>query len=130
MKVRDFNKEIDYKDVAFWWKKQDWPVLPLQALSSKGFVSEKDGVKLAATWIFTLDCSIYLMEWTVGNPDVNFNDREEGIRMVTNKACDWAKMNGAKQVLTMTKHDRLIDKLKNYGFQVSDTGMTHLIRSL
>lgn len=130
MKVRDFDTKTDYVDVAAWWKKQDWPAMPLDILSPKGFISEKNDVKLAATWIYRFSKSMYLMEWTVGNPDISFEDREEGIRMVTNKACDWAKLDGAKHVLTMTKHNRLIDKFKNYGFNVSDTEMTHLIRSL
>lgn len=129
MLVNKFNPE-DYNEISSWWTKQDWPAIPLQMLSDSGFIVEEDGVKIAATWIFKTNSPIYLMEWTVANPDISWDKRSEGLELITNEACKWAKKNGAASVFTMTKHERFIDKLKDYGFQVTDSGMTHLIRSL
>ena len=106
MNVRMFNGDLDYDDVVGWWSKQSWPVLPKQALSPSGFIAEVNGTKLAATWIFSTNCPIYIMEWTVGNPDVDYNIRNEALIKVTDAACDWAKKDGAVQVFTMTKHKR------------------------
>lgn len=130
MNVRKFDLNEDYKDVVKWWSKQGWPVLPAAILSSAGFIVEQENEKIAATWVFATNCPIYIMEWTVGNPDVKWENRSEGIQMVTNAACEWAKNDGAKQLFTMTKSDRFINKLEENGFQKTDSGMTHLIRSL
>ena len=130
MQVRDFNTEQDYTDVSNWWTKQGWPVLPQNILTTSGFVVEHNGQKLAATWIFKTNCPIYIMEWTVGNPDVNWEDRSEAITVVTNAGCEWAKKDGAAQVFTMTKSNRFIHKLEESGFTKTDSGMTHLVRSL
>lgn len=130
MKSRSFNVEQDYDTVAAWWTKQGWPALPKTILQCKGFIVEKDNTALAATWIFATGCPVYIMEWTVGNPDVSWEVRDPAIKMVTDSACDWAKKDGASQVFTMTKHDRLIGKLEEYGFMKTDSGMTHLVRSL
>lgn len=130
MNIRKFDIEKDYEDVATWWESQGWPVIPPNMLSPSGFITEKDGIKLAATWIFTTNCPIYIMEWTIGNPEASWENRSEGIELVTNEACKWAKEDGAAQVFTMTKNDRFLDKLQSYGFQKTEDGMTHLIRSV
>lgn len=130
MIIRQVDFKKDYDEIASWWKAQDWPVLPANMLSPSGFIAENAQHKIAATWIFKMNCPIFLMEWTVGNPEVHHTIREEALRQVTNKACEWAKENGAAQVFTMTKHERFIGKLKDFGFQETDSGMTHLIRSL
>lgn len=129
MKVRAFESK-DYQDVCSWWKKQEWPALPESILSTSGFIIENNGQKLAATWIFRTNCPIYIMEWTVGNPDANWNDRSSAIKIVTDAACEWAKSDGASQVFTMTKNDRYMEKLEEIGFKKTESGMTHLIRGL
>ncbi len=129
MKVRSF-KEEDYNDVSSWWAEQGWPVLPLEILSPTGYVAEEDGNLIAATWVFPTNCPIYIMEWTVGNPKVEWDKRNEGLKLVTDEACRWAKEDGAVQVFTMTKHERFINKLEEFGFDKTDSGMTHLMRRL
>lgn len=130
MEARKFNIETDYDDVAAWWTKQGWPALPAGILSSAGFIVCDGDEKIAATWIFATNCPIYIMEWTVGNPDIEWNKRSEAIKMVTDAGCQWAKEDGAAQVFTMTKSDRFINKLEESGFTKTDSGMTHLVRSL
>lgn len=130
MITRSFDAAKDYADVASWWTSQGWPALPVHILSTSGFITEKDGVKLAATWVFATNCPIYIMEWTVGNPNANWEDRSNGIKEVTNAGCQWAKQDGASQIFTMTKSERFIDKLQEIGFNKTESGMTHLVRVL
>lgn len=130
MIVRQFDNEKDYQDVSAWWLKQEWPVLPAAILSKAGFIVEDQNEKLAATWVFATNCPIYIMEWTVGNPDIEWNKRSNGIKVVTDAACEWAKNDGASQIFTMTKSKRFIEKLEEVGFKETESGMTHLVRSL
>lgn len=131
MQVRKFNIETDYEDITTWWKKQDWDIIPSSLLGVNGFIVEKDNKKIAATWIYKLQDSPWsLMEWTVGNPDTNWEDRSQAIKMVTDSACEWAKNNGAKLVFTMTKNERFMNKLQESGFIKTDSNMTHFVRSL
>lgn len=130
MNVRSFDSNLDYADVSSWWKKQEWPVLPLGMLPNSGFIIEDNKNKIAATWIIKTNYPVYLMEWTIGNPDVDWEDRSTGIDLVTDAACKWAKANGASHLFTMTKNERFMDKLEKSGFIKADTGMTHLMRVL
>lgn len=130
MNIRSFDSSKDYNEVSSWWKKQEWPSLPLELLTTSGFIIEDETNKIAATWIFKTNCPIYIMEWTVGNPDINWQDRSAGIDLVTDAACKWAKSDGATQVFTMTRNERFINKLEKAGFQKTESGMTHLVRVL
>lgn len=130
MDIRNFDVEKDYPVVANWWTKQGWPPIPKSILQCQGFMVEEDGVSLAATWIFRTGCPVYIMEWTVGNPEVKWEKRSEALQQVTEGACKWAKQDGAAQVFTMTKHDKFIKKLQDNMFTLTDSGMTHLVRNL
>lgn len=131
MQVREFNVETDYSDVASWWKKQDWMILPKEVLGIKGFIVEDNGEKLAASWVYRdKSCPICIMEWTVGNPDADWEKRKEAIDLVINSCTTWAKEDGATLMLTMTKSKRFLEKLQDKDFVQTDDGMTHLIRSL
>lgn len=130
MIVRSFDVNKDYDELVTWWNKQGWPALPKHVLSKAGFIVEDKENKIAATWMFATNCPIYIMEWTVGNPDVSWEKRSEGLKLVTDAACQWAKKDGAIQVFTMTKSERFITKLEEFGFNKTDSGMTHLVRSL
>lgn len=131
MQVRNFNKDIDYKDVSAWWEKQGWPVLPADVLSSTGFIIEHEGQKMAAAWVYKLQDSPWsLMEWTVGNPDAVWQDRSVALDLLVEKIAAHAKNDNSSLLLTMTKHQRLVDKLKLQQFEETDTDMVHLMRKL
>lgn len=129
LNIREFSLEKDAEDVVEWWKKQGWDENTIHVVSDAGFIAE-DGEKLAAAWVIKTNTPIYMIEWTVGNPNADWEKRKDALEQLTNHACDWAKQDGAKAVMVMTKSDRYIEKLKNTGFIESDNELTHLIRSL
>lgn len=130
LSIREFNIDTDREDVMCWWKSQGWDSSTIGLVSPNGFVAEVDDKKVVATWVLKTDTPIYLIEWTVGNPDVSWETRDICIKALTEHACSWAKENGASATMVMTKNKRYIDKLKDNGFMLSDDGMTHLVRSL
>ena len=130
MEIKSFNTNTDYNDVSSWWKAQDWPILPESILSDCGFIIKDNNLKIAATWVFKTNSPIYIMEWTVGNPEVSWEKRQEGIQLLTEAASSWSKEHGASYLLTMTKSKRFIEKLKDSGFKETDDEMVHLMRSL
>lgn len=131
MNIRDFDIQKDYDDVVKWWKANDWVVMPPEMYGIQGFIAETDDHKIAACWVYRdKKCPICILEWTVGNPDIDWEVRKEGIDKVIAQSFSWAQEDGAQFVLTMTKNKRLIEKLKDNNFVETDSGMTHLIRRL
>ena len=130
MKIRRFDFEKDYKDVSSWWKSQGWPVLSRDMLSDDGFIAYDDNKKYAATWVYKTNSPIYIMEWLVGNPDVDYSLRKQGIVLVVEMSSLFAKESGAKSLLTMTSNERFAEKLEELKFNETDRNMIHYIRSL
>ena len=129
LNIREFSLIQDGNDVSEWWNSQGWDKNTIHIISNTGYIAE-DGEKLAATWLIKTNTPIYLIEWTVGNPKVDWQKRKKALEELTNYACEQAKKDGAKAVMVMTKSNRYIDKLKNMNFIESDDNMTHFIRSL
>jgi len=130
MKLVKFDIEKDYNQISDWWTKQNWPSIPKEYLSEYAFMAQDNGVNIAITFVFTTNCPMNIMEWTVGNPEVNWELRNKGIELIIEEACKWSKKNGAKQVLTMTGHKRFINKLEKSGFNITDKDVTHLMRGI
>ena len=130
LNIRKFNKAQDGADVKKWWSKQGWDENTIHVISDTGYIVEENNVKIAATWLIKTNTPIYMIEWTVGNPEVNWELRKEALDSLTDYACSQAKEFGAQAVMIMTKSDRYLEKLKNNKFIESDANMTHVIRSL
>ena len=43
MKVKNFNKKTDYKELCEWWRSWKLPVHPKEILSENGITISKDG---------------------------------------------------------------------------------------
>lgn len=125
-----FDKNKDSLELCSWWNSQGWDENTIHVVSDTGFVFVENDKNIAATWIIKTNSPIFLMEWTVGNPDVSWELRKKAIDKLTDFACKWSKEKGAAGLLVMTKNNRYIEKLKNNKFEESDKNMTHLIRSL
>jgi hypothetical protein len=129
MNIRIFKKE-DYDTISKWWDQyEDWEPAPLNMLLyGTGFVAEDKKDLLAAVWCFDTKTPLHIMEWTVGNPNIEWKKRAEAVDKVIDAGIKECKESGASVILTMTKHPRLIERLNNKEFQVTDKNMTHLIR--
>lgn len=131
MNIRYFDKEKDYEDVYDWWNShEDWTPIPKEMLGDDGFIVEKEGKKLVAVWVYSTSCPIYIMEWLVSNPDTTWEERNEAIDMAIECCVMWCKKEGGKILFTMTKNERLLEKLQNNNFNKTEDNMTHLIRSV
>lgn len=130
LNIRPFNYNDDMSDVCDWWDSQGWDKNTLNVISDTGFVIEDNKHKYAASWLIKTNSPIYLIEWTVGNPNTEWKYRAVALNVLNEYLCDLAKKDGASAVMIMTKNKRYIDKLLNSNFVESDQEMIHLVRGL
>jgi hypothetical protein len=131
MNVRIFNYDTDYSEVCNWWKHHGWNPLEKTSLSKAGFIVENDnGQKLVAGWVFQTDCDVYILEWIIGNPEADKEERGEAVNALITVASDVAKKLGARTLFTMTKNPSLMDKLQSHNFIKTDEEMIHFVRRL
>lgn len=129
MRVELFNSETNYKDVSLMWEKQNWPVIPIQALPKTGMVVYKDDTPVAAGFLYNTDSSLAWLEFIVANPDFDHEVRSEALDLVVNGLVKVAKNYGKSDIFTVSNHKRLINRYKSFDFKEKDT-VTELVRSL
>jgi hypothetical protein len=125
MKVSSFNAAQHYKEVTDWWKRQDYPVLPLEALPKIGYIVDIEGLNLCAGWLYKTDANFALAEGFVGNPNVPWQLRTEGLDMLSEAIIKTAKEEGFKAVLSWITNKRMIERAELHGFKtiVKDVNM-------
>jgi hypothetical protein len=126
MHVVPFNAEKHYEAVETWWKRHDWPVIPIKTLPPTGFIIEE----VCATWLYELDSNIAMLEWTVANKEINFLKRSQALNTLIDHVLKYAKNQGYEHVFTTANHPGFIGRLKERGFMVTDTSVTHLMARL
>jgi hypothetical protein len=129
MNIDKFNSD-DYKIVSEWWRSQDWPTVPSNLLSNHGFIIRDESIPIVAGWVYETGTPMFLLEWIVGNPDIDWEKRQEGILTLVDFCSEYSKQLGAQMLFTMIKNERLMDKIESKGFMKTDENMSHFIRSL
>ena len=130
MHIELFDIEKHYGVVSEWWKKQDWEVLPIHALPTVGMIAYDKEIPVASGFLYNTDSTFALIEFIVGNPDLDHKVRGEGLDIVINSLMDSAKLMDKKVILSYTSHKRLIDRYENHGFFKGDRDMIGMTKVL
>lgn len=128
----------DYETYVSWLKAHEWPVLPREALPSRGYLAfdqNADGSlsserPLAMAWLYDTDSTICWLEWFATNPSVSRELKIEALEQLVDQVASVAKNLGFKTIFSAVKHPTLLDVLQRKSFTANDSGMTHLGRQL
>lgn len=130
MKIREFRPFLDYTTVSGWWKAHNWPIIPLPALSPTGrVVMNEDGERICAGWLYQTDSCICAIEWVVADPNSGPEERDEALDLLITTLKAKADEVGKPVIFTSVTHPKLRDRLVKHGFQITDSGVTNLLRS-
>jgi len=130
MESRYYTKE-DYPTLCQWWEDWGWPAFPEIALPKTGIVVSKDGVDLAASFLYGTDSCVCWAENFVSNKTAPKELRTGSVDFLIERTIEEGQNQGFLLMMSSVKHKGLIDKLINAGY--SDTiedGMTNLTRAL
>lgn len=129
MKIREFNKDTDYKDAVRWWNAWGFPPLETHVLPSTGYIVEGE-YKVAAGWVYkTIDTPMGWLEWIVSNKDLSKEIRGEGLDLLLEHVTKEASEEGLI-LFTSINNKSLGKRLEKYGFNKTDTSMTNYIRGV
>lgn len=130
MKLELFQEDKHFAEIKRWWLAHNWPIVGIHTLSNTGYVAVKDDVMIAACWLYLTNGPWAALEWMVGNPGVSYEVRAEAQDKLIEGLSKLAKVADAKLIFTNTNHKRLIERFKNNGYNITDEGMTNLVRIL
>lgn len=131
MKVRKLGNN-DYNTLLEWWSFWRFPAPSLLALPDYGLgglmIQNQEGKDVACGFIYDTNSHIAWVEFVVSNPKVSKKDREEGIlRLLEELSLECGK-RGYKIIFSSLKHEGLINKYIESGFQFGTRGTSELIK--
>lgn len=125
-----FDADTHYETICEWWNAYKWPCIPLESLPETGIIVTVDNELVCAVWLYKSDSNLCWMEWMISNPKSPKNYREEALPFLINTCADVARILGFKIIFTSIKHNRLLSRLIEAGFNVDDTNATNLTKVL
>jgi len=120
----------DYPEVCEWWREHNWPMVPLEILSTWGMIVT-DGLKnYAAAWLYTTNSKAFTaFEWMVTNPKVSRRKSLAAVKMLAREAKTIAERNNFS-VFTWAKSPGLIRLYQEAGFKIGDKDTTTMVLSI
>jgi hypothetical protein len=85
-----------------WWKKHRRGRLDIESLGSRGLVVYKNGVPLAAAWLFRTDSKVANIGWTVTNPDASMRLKHDAVAALIEDLKLTAKAEGFTRVVSFS----------------------------
>jgi hypothetical protein len=125
-----YNEDKHYDTLAVWWKAHGWEPVAASFLPKRGVVVYNNDTPITAGFLFQTDSPMWLMEWVVGNPNVDKDLRAEGLDVLISSIITYSKLLGSEMIYTMTSHKRLQDRYISNGFIETDKNMNSYLRRL
>lgn len=127
-KVRAFDPEKDYAMVSEWWKKRNWPPVPLNFLSSTGALVEDECFVYAACWLYSTNSAFSLLEHMVSNHNSPLKKRRAAMEFLIKTMTDTSRRMGFGAVISWLEAPSLIKLYEGAGFKVGDQNMKSLLQ--
>lgn len=117
----------DYDMLASWWVGHGWQAVPMRVLPPLGVVF---GDK-AAGWAYMDNgsCGVAMIEWLVTNPAKGLS-AAKGLGNVLEFLESELRRMDYSTILTTCRQESLARLLARHGFQKTDSGMIHLVKSI
>ena len=118
--------EGDYEEFVDWWKRNRFPVPPIQMLPNNGLgglkIVSDDGIDICAGFLFETNSGIAWLEFVVANPDVRDRSiRYESQIMLIASLTVMAEEKGFEAVFSSVKNPNLIKKFIEVGYTPNQT---------
>lgn len=129
MEIQPFKTE-HYSELSSFWSQYGWVAPKEEVLPKKGFVAIYNGKIVAASFVY-LSCSgMALLDWVIGNKQVESSVRGKAVYNVISACKDYAKEQDKCVLYTVTANQVLQEIYKKVGFKNMETNATTMAISL
>jgi hypothetical protein len=116
--------EKDWDTLVNMWKMwPDWAkAIPTKELlpenGTGGYIVEKDGIPIVASFLYTTNSKVGWIEWTVSNKEYREDDRKEALELLISGIEHVARNSGCEIILSIGRSKGLMDTHKKLGYNV------------
>lgn len=125
MEIRPYTSS-EYPLICSWWQARDWPIISPECLPKHGILVGN----YCAGFVYTTDSSLAWIEWIVSNPATDSKERNQAMDILIDSLIGKCRLLGARYIFTSVSHEKLQDRYVKHGFNVTESQVTHMIRSL
>lgn len=118
-----------YEVICGWWKAYGFPVLPIDLLSKRGFISFINSKPVVCGFLYKDETSSFgMIEWITVNPDSSEEDRRDAFKALMDHFKSLSKEIGIKFLISVSTNESLTSRLEGSGFCLTkNTYLQHLI---
>lgn len=117
--------------VAGWWKAHEFAVIPHDALPKTGYIAVNEKREMVcAAWLYKTDSTIALINWFISDPLANKMESGIGQDLIIEKLSNDARDSGFLAAMCSIKHEKVVKRLVNHKFKITDDNATNLVRNL
>jgi hypothetical protein len=124
--VRDLDFDKDWETLMGWYEGHGWPRLDPAMLPEVSFFVPDH----ACGWLYQSDSCVCWLEFLVTNPKGDKKLNFKALDEIYDTAIIKAKELGFTAIFSSFNHKSLIRLAERKGFEVTETGMTNLVRSI
>jgi hypothetical protein len=115
----------DYPMLCGWWEAHGFPAVPMLRLPPLGIIY--DDTAAGFLYMDNGGSGVAMIEWLVTNPEAKPMAAAKALAKVVAALKAEAKRMEYAMILTTCRQPSLAKLLERCGFQITDTGMIHLL---
>jgi len=128
--ARLFVEHKDLPVITSWFKSRNFPAPLPGTLPEVGLVITNDGKDISSGFLFSTDSHVGMIAHLVSDPESDKDLRKESVKYLINSLSDMARELGNTVVTCATNIDSLGKRFEEYGFEKTDTNVSHYRRVL
>ena len=122
-KLKKFDKEQDYAQVAQWWEAQDFAPIAPECLPETGYIVND----CVAGFMYKTDSKFAWIEWIVSDPESNPLVRRASVPILVDTLVEAAREEGFTRIISSIEHPSLKKVYTEAGAIEADQNMTNYI---
>ncbi len=123
--MRAYTQE-DYEMIKIWTQKNGQPVPYPQMLPQTGYIEDN----ICAGFLYQTDSSICIIEHIVVNPDVDKEIRNKALNELIECLILEAKSMNYQTIIAFSDMGAVIERSKNFDFEITDNKYTMMSREI
>lgn len=103
----------DFPMIVSWYRKRGLKAPDPRALSDSGFIADER----VAVWVFLTNSNMALIDGVIADPETVPSLRRESLTKLIGFCIDFCLQLGYTQIIGVTKHPKIEDLGKKFGFK-------------
>lgn len=128
--VKQLPKLEFYETFCKWLDVHKFPRINQAVLPENVFICYTEGIPIYCFWFYRTDSKLAWLAFPASAKNVNFKKKQGGMEFLLEHITNYCKKKKILTLITTSNTQSVIDPLLSNGFEVGDSGVSHLIKKI